>query len=42
MIMAKETINYQEVYDLCQSCSENKNFRKFYVYYGVNYDKFMN
>ena len=30
--MPKEKVNYQEVYDLYQFCSE----------YGVNYDKFMN
>ena len=34
--MAKEKVNYQEVYDLYQLCSE------FCADYGVNYDKFMN
>ncbi len=38
MIMAKEKVNYQEVYDLYQLCSETKDLRD----YGVNYDKFMN
>ena len=42
MIMAKEKVNYQEVYDLYQLCSETKDFREFCADYGVNYDKFMN
>ena len=42
MIMAKEKVNYQEVYDLYQLCSETKDLREFCTDYGVNYDKFMN
>ena len=42
MIMAKEKVNYQEVYDLYQLCSETKDLREFCADYGVNYDKFMN
>lgn len=42
MIMAKEKVNYLEVYDLYQLCSETKDFREFCADYGVNYDKFMN
>ena len=42
MIMAKEKVNYQEVYDLYQLCSETKDLLEFYADYGVNYDKFMN
>lgn len=41
MIIAKEKVNYQEVYDLYQLCSETKNLCEFYADYGVNYDKFM-
>ena len=36
--MPKEKVNYQEVYDLYQLCSETKDCSE----YGVNYDKFMN
>ena len=38
----KEKVNYQEVYDLYQLCSETKDLREFCADYGVNYDKFMN
>lgn len=30
MIMAKEKVNYQEVYDLYQLCSETKDLREFW------------
>ena len=40
--MPKEKVNYQEVYDLYQLCSETKNLKEFCSEYGVNYDKFMN
>ena len=40
--MAKEKVNYQEVYDLYQLRSETKDLREFCADYGVNYDKFMN
>ena len=40
--MAKEKVNYQEVYDLYQLCSETKDLRELCADYGVNYDKFMN
>ncbi len=40
--MAKEKVNYQEVYDLYQLCSDTKDLREFCADYGVNYDKFMN
>lgn len=40
--MAKEKVNYQEVYDLYQLCSETKELREFCADHGVNYDKFMN
>ena len=40
--MPKEKVNYQEVYDLYQLCSETKDLKEFYSEYGVNYDKFMN
>ena len=40
--MPKEKVNYQEVYDLYQLCSETKDLREFCSEYGVNYDKFMN
>ena len=36
--MAKEKVNYQEVYDLYQLCSETKDLREFCADYGVNYD----
>ncbi|MCS3023589.1 hypothetical protein NXW75_05635 [Bacteroides xylanisolvens] len=39
--MAKEKVNYQEVYDLYRLCSETKDLREFCADYGVNYDKFM-
>ena len=42
MIMAKEKVNYQEVYDLYQLCSESKGPWEFCADYGVNYNKFMN
>lgn len=42
MIMAKEKVNYQEVYDLYLLCSETKDLCEFYSDYEVNYDKFMN
>ena len=41
MIMAKEKVNYQEVYDLYQLCSETKGLRRFCGLW-VNYEKFMN
>ena len=41
-MVQKEKVNYQEVYDLYQLCSETKDFREFCADYGVNYDKFMN
>ncbi|ROS79227.1 hypothetical protein EEL35_13660 [Muribaculaceae bacterium Isolate-042 (Harlan)] len=40
--MAKEKVNYQEVYDLYQLCCETKDLREFCADYGVNHDKFMN
>ena len=40
--MPKEKVNYQEVYDLYQLCSETKNLKESCSEYGVNYDKFMN
>ena len=40
--MLKEKVNYQEVYDLYQLCSETKDLKEFCSEYGVNYDKFMN
>ncbi len=40
--MPKEKVNYQEVYDLYQQCSETKDLKEFCSEYGVNYDKFMN
>ncbi len=40
--MAKEKVNYQEVYDLYQLCSKTKDLRESCADYGVNYDKFMN
>jgi hypothetical protein len=40
--MSKEKVNYQEVYDLYQLCSETKALREFCTEYGVSYDKFMN
>lgn len=40
--MVKEKVSYQEVYDLYQLYSENKDSREFCADYGVNYDKFMN
>lgn len=42
MIMVKEKVNYQEVYDLYELCCEIKDLREAYADYGVNYDKFMN
>ena len=40
--MPKGKVNYQEVYDLYQLCSETKNLKESCSEYGVNYDKFMN
>ena len=40
--MPKEKVNYQEVYDLYQLCSETKDLKEFCSEYGVKYDKFMN
>ena len=40
--MPKEKVNYQDVNDLYQLCSETKNLKEFCSEYGVNYDKFMN
>lgn len=40
--MPKEKVNYQEVYDLYQLCSETMDLKGFCSEYGVNYDKFMN
>lgn len=43
MIIAKEKINYQEVYDLYQLYSKTNDLREFCAdYYAVNYNKFMN
>ena len=39
--MPKEKVNYQEVYDLYQLCSETKDLKEFCSEYGANYDKFM-
>ena len=41
-VMPKEKVNYQEVYDLYQLCSETKDLKEFCSEYGINYDKFMN
>jgi hypothetical protein len=41
MIMAKEKVNYQEVYDL-YSYAARQGSSEFCADYGVNYDKFMN
>ena len=35
--MPKENVNYQEVYDLYQLCSETKNLKESCSEYGVNY-----
>ena len=40
--MPKEKVNYQEVYDLYQLCSETKELKEFCNEMGVNYEKFMN
>ena len=40
--MPKEKVNYQEVYDPYQLCSETMDLKEFCSEYGVNYDKFMN
>ncbi len=40
--MATEKVNYKEVYDLYQLCSDTKDLREFCADYGVNYDKFKN
>lgn len=34
--MAKETVNYQKVYDLYQLCSETKSLREFWADYCSN------
>ena len=39
---AERKVNYQEIYDLYQLCSETKDLKEFCSEYGVNYDKFMN
>jgi hypothetical protein len=36
--MPKEKVNYQEVYDLYQLCSETKDLKEFCSEFGVNYD----
>ncbi len=36
MIIAKEKVNYQEVYDLYQLCSDTKALHKFCADYGVH------
>jgi len=36
--MPKGKVNYQEVYDLYQLCSETKDLKEFCSEYGVNYD----
>ena len=36
--MPKEKVNYQEVFDLYQQCSETKDQKEFCSEYGVNYD----
>ena len=41
-VMSKEKVNYQEVYDLYQLCSEMKALKEFCSEYGSNYEKFMN
>ena len=40
--MPKEKVNYQEVYDLYQLCSETKDLKDFCSEYGVNYDSHLN
>ena len=35
--MPKEKVNYQEVYDLYQLCSETMDLKGFCSEYGVNY-----
>ena len=35
--MPKEKVNYQEVYDLYQLCSETKDLKEFCSEYGVYY-----
>ena len=35
-------VNYQEVYDMYQLCSETMDLKEFFSEYGVNFDKFMN
>jgi len=40
--MPNEKVNYGEVYDLYQLCSETKDLKEFCSEYGVNYEKFMN
>ena len=36
--MPKEKVNYQEVYDLYQLCSETKDLKEFCSKYGANYE----
>lgn len=36
--MPKEKVNYQEVYDLYQLCSETMDLKEFGSEYSVNYD----
>ena len=36
--MPKEKVNYQEVYDLYQLCSETKDLKEFCSEYGENYE----
>lgn len=40
--MAKEKVNYQEVYELYQLCRETKDFCKFCTDYREKYDKLIN
>ena len=42
MIMEKEKVDNQEVYNLYQLCSKTKDLWEFRADYGVNYAKFMN
>lgn len=39
--MAREKVNYQEIYKLHQLYSETKDLHKSYADYGVNYDRFV-
>lgn len=42
MIMAKEKVNNQKVYDLYQLYSETKDLREFFADSGEIYEKFLN